>query len=174
MSQFGYFMVGFSLLHAGVEASFRYREGSLQFLVMLLYPIWFGILLASFRRLNWRSPRVKLLSTALTIWFVAAPFVAARCCIIVRDTVFRSRLTEYETAVRAMQSGTVPPVVPRLAYHITQPQGHQRVFFFWGRGFPVEHTVFVYSPSDLNADSNFARAWRHARPLAPNWYVAKD
>ena len=174
MSPFGYFMLGYSLLLAGAEASFRYREGILQLLVMLLYPVWFGVLLASFGRLNWRSPRGKLISTALTIWFVAAPFAGARCGIIVRDTVFRSRLTEYETAVRAIQSGTAPPVVPQLAYHITQPQGHQQIFFFWGSGFPVKHTVFVYSPSDPNADSSFARAWRHARSLAPNWYVAKD
>jgi hypothetical protein len=167
-------MIGFSLLHAGAEATFRYREGALQFPVMLLYLIWFGVLLASFSRLHWRSSRARLISTALTVWFVAAPFAGARCGIVVRDTVFRSRFTEYETAVRAMQSGTVPPVVPRLAYHITQPQGHQQVFFFWGRGFPVKHTVFVYSPTDPNADSSFARAWHHARPLAPNWYVAKD
>ena len=177
MTRFGYVLLGFSLLHAGVEGSFRYREGVLQLPLMLLYPVWFGLLLASFARLRWHSLGARLGSTALLLWFVASPFIGARGGIALRDAVFRSRLPEYEAVVQTIQAGNMPPVIPRLAYRIVHhatPAGDLEVIFFWGAGFPVKHTAFVYCESDPRTDPNFQQAWRSARPLAPNWYLAKD
>jgi hypothetical protein len=174
MSLFRCFILAFSMVFAGAEALFRYREGALQWLVLVLYLIWFAVLLVTTARLLCRGRRPSLNSAVLAIWLVAAPFAGAQCGIIIRDAVFRSRLTEYETAVHNIQSGIVPIAVPRLAYHISQTPGHQEVFFFWGSGFPVKHTAFVYSQNDPNLDKRFAQAWHHARPLAPNWYVTND
>src|SRR5438128_1201993 len=75
---FGYFLLGFSVLHAGAEAAFRYREGGLQILVMLLYLIWLGVLFLLLSRLHWSSWRSRLISTALLLWVVAAPLAGAR------------------------------------------------------------------------------------------------
>ena len=176
MTRFGYFLLAFSLLHAGVETSFRYREGVLQLSLMLLYPVWFGLLLASFARLPWHH-RTRIGSIALVVWFVVAPFMGARVGVTLHDAVFRSRLSEYEAAVQVIQAGKTPPIIPRLAHQVTphtDSTGNPEVFFFWGAGFPVKHTAFVYRLTDPRMDSKFIRAWPFIRSLTANWYVVKD
>lgn len=174
LTPFGRFVLGYALLFAAVEASFRYRENALQWVVLLLAPVWVGTLAASYRKLPWHSLRARLVSAALTLCLAMAPYVGARCGIMLRDSVFRSRLPEYEAAVRAVQAGETPSIFPRLAHHITQSQKQPQIFFVWGRGFPLRHTAFVYSPTDPRADNAFTRHWRRIRPLAPHWYFAKD
>lgn len=174
MTPFGRFVLGFALLFAAVEAVFSYRESALQWVVVLLVPVWVGTLAASYRKLPWRSARARWTSAALILFLAIAPYVGARCGIMLRDSVFRSRLPEYEAAVRAVQAGETPLIFPRLAHHITQSQDEPQVFFIWGLGFPLRHTAFVYSPTDPRADRSFTSRWRRIRPLAPHWYFAKD
>lgn len=169
-------MLGVALLFAAVEAAFRYREGALQWVVVVLGPVWVGTLVVSLRRLQWRSPRARMISAVLMICLAVAPFLGARGGILLRDAVFRSRLPEYEAAVRDVQAGVTPPVsiFPRLAHHITQTRDGAQIAFIWGRGFPLRMTSFVHSQTDLRADSRLMQPGRRVRVLAPHWYAVSE
>lgn len=174
MTPFGYFIVALSLVHAALEAACRYREGPLQLVGVIFSLIWISILLVLIVRVHRLGSRARLLAAALLVWVVAAPFAGGHCGTVIRDSVFRSRLPEYEAVVRAMETGDIPPVAPRLAHHVTRLEGDRVVLFVWGAGFPVKHTVFVHSPTDPSTNPAFVRSWPYVRTLAPNWYVAKD
>lgn len=48
------------------------------------------------------------------------------------------------------------------------------VWFFWGFGFPVKHTVRIYSPEDSVVNRKCLGEWRTPRKLAEHWYEASD
>lgn len=177
MTRFSRFILGFSFFHAGFAAWFHYRENVfLQLVIALFFLSWFCLLLGSWARLGWRNPRAIAISAAAIVWLAAAPFVGARVGIMVRDAVFRLRLPEYEAAVRLVQAGT-PQADIRLAYRINSdlaPTGGSEVIFYWGSGFPVKHTAFVYRTDDPSTHPRFVREWSRIGSLAPNWYVVKD
>ena len=177
MTFYGYFMLAFSLLLAGLMGSFSYREGLQQLAVIVLFLPWFFLLFISVALLPWRSWGARFGSAGLLILFATSPLVGARIGSAVRDSVFRSRLPEYELAVQAVRAGTAPSIIPRLANHITQrttPGGDLEVTFFWGGGLPAKHTAFVYRSADPHADQTFTQSWPSIRALAPKWYVVRD
>jgi hypothetical protein len=99
---------------------------------MLLYPVWLGLLLTSLAGLIRYFTRLRISSILILVWFIAAPFVGAYAG-AVRDSVFRSRLPEYQAAVEAVRAGNMPKVISRLAYDITAhagTTGDAEVFFF--------------------------------------------
>jgi hypothetical protein len=56
----------------------------------------------------------------------------------------------------------------------TTKSGHRYVFFWWGNGFPVKHTVFAYhSGSADEAEADFKGDWRGG-PFRDNWYILSD
>jgi hypothetical protein len=109
-----------------------------------------------------------------------------------RDLDFRyRRLPAYEEVVRKIQSGElpagttkeVPPEIDRLAYmihaHDEAPDGLM-VEFFWGGGFPVKHSAYIYRasglppPTSTNWELKPYCEWAGARRLNENWFSASD
>ena len=176
MTRIGYITLAFAGVIAVLEGAFRYREGLLQLPLMFLYLVWLVFIPLAPWRLRWRPRPFALRSSLVVLLLIAAPFIGARAGIALRDRVFRARLPQYEAVIRQLRAGVTPDVPWRLGHHVTHRpvDGDVVATFWWGGGFPVKHTVFVYHPGDIETDVEFRRAWRRIRPLAQNWYVAKD
>jgi hypothetical protein len=128
------------------------------------------------------------------------PFVACLVAVpiggslgaVYRDLDFRyRRLPAYEKVVRKIQSGELPagnikempPEIDGLAYMIEvhdDAPGGLMVEFFWGGGFPVKHTVYIYRASGLppptspNWEIKPYCQWDGARRLNENWFSDID
>ncbi len=120
MTRYGYFLLSYAMLLTGLTGAFCYREGLLQLPLILLYLVWFFLLFISVAFLRWHTPGARVVSVALLALLAVSPVVGARTGVALRNLVFRSRISEYEAAVQAIQAGTEPAIVPRLARHITQ------------------------------------------------------
>ena len=111
---------------------------------------------------------------------------------VYRDLDFRyRRQPAYEKVVRKIQSGDlpagnikeIPPEIHGLAYMIEvhdDAPGGLMVEFFWGGGFPVKHTVYIYRASGLppptspNWEFKPYRQWDGARRVNENWFADID
>jgi len=109
-----------------------------------------------------------------------------------RDFDFRyRRLPAYEEVVRRIQSAElpgwqikeIPPEIDGLAYMIEvhdDAPGGLMVEFFWGGGFPVKHSVYMYQASGLppptspNWEFKPYCQWDGARRLDENWFADID
>jgi hypothetical protein len=109
-------------------------------------------------------------------------FLAARAGFIVRDTIFRSKITEYRTAVMLAENTAPKPFgaisLPAQYSHLAQAvfaekadDGAITVVFVLGGVFPVKHFGYVYRSTDKIEDWPGARLWAPKfRRIAPNWF----
>lgn len=107
-----------------------------------------------------------------------------------RENVFAERLPQYEEAVRVMESKIkgepvflkgkeVPEAYHHLAYWIHAEKyggGVLVVTFFWGGGFPVKHSAFVYRSDGWlpPRGTDFRREWPFAERINENWFRVGD
>ena len=107
-----------------------------------------------------------------------------------REKVFAERLPQYEEAVRVMGSKIsgepvflkgkeVPKTYQHLAYwiHAKKDEGNVLVVtFFWGGGFPVKHSAFVYRSDGWlpPKGTDFRREWPFAERINKNWLRVGD
>lgn len=58
---------------------------------------------------------------------------------------------------------------------VEQPVGPKNVEFFYGAGFPVKHTAYLYCPSGvIEPGSTTAKRWHRRRSVATNWFIVHD
>lgn len=58
---------------------------------------------------------------------------------------------------------------------VEQPDGPKHVEFFFGAGFPVKHTAYLYCPTDnIEPGSPTAKRWPRRRWVATNWFIVHD
>ena len=111
---------------------------------------------------------------------------------VYRDLDFRyRRLPAYEQIVRKIELGELPGEAVKemptemegLAYGIhvhEDAPGGLMVVFFWGGGFPVKHSVYIYRASGLPPPTSAKWEmepyyhWPQARRLNANWFAASD
>jgi hypothetical protein len=109
-----------------------------------------------------------------------------------RDLDFRyRRLPAYEQIVRKIESGELPGEaikempnqIEGLAYGIhvhEDAPGGLMVVFFWGGGFPVKHSVYIYRASGLPPPTSTKWEmepyyhWSRARRLNDHWFASHD
>jgi hypothetical protein len=141
----------------------------------------------------WRHRARGLLRAAapLLACLVAAP-IGGSIGAAYRSLNFRyRRLPVYEQIVRKIESGELPgetikempPEIDSLAYGIhvhDDAPGGLMVVFFWGGGFPVKHSVYIYRASGLPPPTSTKWEmepyyhWSGARRLNDNWFAAHD
>ncbi|MBN1392994.1 MAG: hypothetical protein JW947_09360 [Sedimentisphaerales bacterium] len=107
-----------------------------------------------------------------------------------REKVFVERLPQYEEAVHVMggkisgepvffKGEEVPETYRHLAYwiHAEKEEGNVLVVtFFWGGGFPVKHSAFVYRSDGWlpPKGTDFSREWPFAERINSNWLRVGD
>jgi len=107
-----------------------------------------------------------------------------------RLAVFTERLAQYEEAVQVMQSKIngepvflkgeeVPETYQHLAWWIHAEEDKQDVLvvtFFWGGGFPVKHSAFVYRSDGWlpPKGTDFRREWPFAERINEHWFRVAD
>ena len=167
-----------------ITAWFGYREsplGQLLFAVSLLtVPCMLIALLVRIRRDRWSAAFMALVVAA------AVP-LGGRLGYMLRRVDFEHRLRPaYEVLVARIERGEIPMQdVPMrtviaedmqgLAYAVhawRDETGILTVEFFWGRGFPVKHTAFVYRSSGAWSDD--PRLWWRGTHLIDNWFQGRD
>jgi hypothetical protein len=109
-------------------------------------------------------------------------FLSVRAGFIVRDTIFRSKIAEYGTAVSLVEKMAPKPddaiSLPAQYKHLGQAvfvekaeDGTVTVVFVLGGVFPVKHFGYVYRSTDKIEDWPGARLWAPKfRRVAPNWF----
>jgi len=133
---------------------------------------------------NIRSRGAKdLLPTLFSIIIIiAAPMLGFG----LRSLIFRWNMPRYQTAAQWVEQQKFdstsfyvnlnpPAEFSDLAYAIhasrTKDCGTV-IWFFWGSGFPVKHTVRIYSPEESVTRAICLGDWHPARKLTEDWYEA--
>ena len=104
--------------------------------------------------------------------------------------VFTERLAQYEEAVQVMESKIngepvflkgeeVPETYQHLAWWVHAEEDKQDVLvvtFFWGGGFPVKHSAFVYRSDGWlpPKGTDFRREWPFAERINEHWFRVAD
>lgn len=167
----------------GVNAGlFAYRPGLLpQLGLMISGPVIVVVACVYAVRSRDRWLRRMVVICSLIAAFPFGVIVGHR----VRDLDFRVRRRERYQAIvdriRERRSSEVSaeltrlPVQQSLAYTAfarrTQ-NGTVRVEFFWGGGFPVKHTAYIYTSTGVPTDGAWDQWWY--RRLDDHWFEAGD
>src|SRR5262249_44852896 len=136
-------------------------------------------------RSGWVSTKYGLLLTLLGFAGCWAGIPAGRALAYHR---FRSEKTAFDSLVGSLhriprpslllQDSTIPQMLrgrPTLLFADTTLHGAFSVTLFYGGGFPVRHSAFVYfdgKPKDLRQSSRIH--WRFVDSLAPFWYYVSN
>jgi len=149
--------------------------------LLFIIPGWFLWAAFTVRRHGQSGFLVPLLSVAIFVGSI----LAGRG---LRLLFFRWDLPRYEAAARWVEQHPFPAdssyVVldppsefAHLAYAIharRTPGCGTVVWFFWGSGFPLKHTVRIYSPQDSVVNRECLGEWHTPHKLAEHWYEASD
>jgi hypothetical protein len=106
----------------------------------------------------------------------------------VRLLFFKWDLPRYEAAAQWVERQPLtddslyvnldpPAEFASLAYAIHRqhsPACGTVILFFWGSGFPLKHTVRMYSPQDSVVKRECLGDWHSPNKLAEHWYEASD
>jgi hypothetical protein len=165
-------------VNAGV---FAYRPNGLpQLGLVLSFPTVLVGVVVGMARLNGRWRRQVLLIAGLLAAIPSGAIVGHR----VRDFDFQFRRQgPYQAVVEQVLSGHIAvgdtatrlTIEKSLAYVVFARRtttGVVRVEFFWGMGFPVKHTAYVYTSTDVPGDGAWDH-WRYRR-VADHWFEASD
>jgi hypothetical protein len=108
---------------------------------------------------------------------VAAFFLGPRLGDFLRRAYFSAHLAELQQfAIAAPDSSPLDGLKWKDVYTSagTTKSGHRYVFFWWGGGFPVMHTVLAYhSGTEEEAISDFKGEWR-GRGFRDHWFILSD
>jgi len=120
----------------------------------------------------------KLACYAPLCAIVVAIFFGPRFGGFLRDAYFSARISELQEFALAAPASAEPRDgikwrdVPVSAG--TTKSGHRYVFFWWGGGFPVRHTVLAYhSGTAREAEVDFSDGWR-SREFRDHWLILSD
>jgi hypothetical protein len=114
----------------------------------------------------------------LPLCAVVAAFVAGpRFGDFLRKAYFSTHLSELqEFALTARDSSPRDGIKWKDVYTSagTTKSGHRYVFFWWGGGFPVKHTVLAYHSGNAEeAAADFRGEWR-GREFRDHWHILSD
>jgi hypothetical protein len=105
----------------------------------------------------------------------------------IRD--FQQRLPQYEAAVRQVETALaasdeytsrngMPGEFPSLCYLVCAWKDSDRTVaeFFWGRGFPVKHTAWIYLSDGIEPEkgSELARRWHRWERVNDHWFTVSN
>ena len=110
------------------------------------------------------------------------------CGFWLRSLIFDRQLSRWQAVAEWAERQTLespshlnvlnpPPEFSDLVYAVHAKRTEACGFvawFFWGRGFPVKHTVRIYSPQDASELSGCFGEWWRVRQLRAHWYEASD
>lgn len=122
---------------------------------------------------TWRKKKlIALLPLAITILCGAGPEVG----IFLRNSYFRTQLPRLEEAIEAFEITGEFPDVKWNGYmaRANKWNGETYATFWWGGGFPVKHTVLLYSSTDDIKDYCKANGWYSGSQLEEKWWVIRD
>lgn len=159
--------------------------------VAALFVLLLALPVAGFHAWRHRASGLVRATTPFVACLVAVP-MGLSIGGVYRELDFRyRRLPAFEQVVRKIESGELPletiqempSEFQSLAYGVhvhDDAPGGLTVEFFWGGGFPVKHSVYIYRASGLppptktNWDLKRYCQWHRSRRLNDNWFAASD
>jgi amino acid transporter len=122
---------------------------------------------------HWRQKR----------WVALVPLlITVLCCgglelgILARNAYFLTQLPHLEKAIRSFETTGSFPDVNWHGYgaHANEWNGETYVTFWWGSGFPVKHTVLLYSSADNIKAYCKANGRYSGVEFEGKWWIVKD
>ena len=116
-------------------------------------------------------------------WIALLPLLITMLCwkgrdvgVFLRNFYFRTQLPRLEEAIASFEKTGVFPNVKWSGYMARAGtwEGETYVTFWWGGGFPVKHTVLLYSSTDDIEAYAKSGGWRSGSKLEDHWWVIKD
>lgn len=183
-------LISFAVLWSTVWAEFVIQPtGLLQLLSLLLSVALLPVLLLTLAWTldGWDGWKVRCLIPSAIAGFIGVAGIVAGD---LGPTVqFQRYLPEMQRTVEALaanpafQTNNVYKVAELGQKHpwangvflVEQPEGPKNVEFFFGSGFPVKHSAYLWcAAGSIERGSETARRWPRRRQVAPNWFIVHD
>lgn len=164
------------IICGAVLALFTFKENALlQFAsIVAILGLFVSFIMAIIHAVrNWRQKRwITLLPLLITILCGGGPEAG----VLFRNTYFRIQIPHLEKAIQSFETTGSFPDVKWHGYAARANTWNDETYatFWWGSGFPVKHTVLLYSSADSIKDYCKTNGWYSGTQLEEKWWVIRD